>query len=335
MLLAKFLRKPSLASQSFPVPQILSRAVSNYGSLDSALVNPNFIDVALSQLLKNKKAKKNDVNEFIDHFKTKMNRQNFISMFRGCRRRHVLEPRHIYTAACGLKYAEDEPLNSMQLDQIFHSISFMSHRVASVRELLTVTSEALNDCEDKFTIDQVANYMFSLIHMKSGVPEVREMVRVLMIKLAASEESISNDSASKLIGGFHGLSCKYPEVRQALAAVLQQLDTHSSSSSFSEAEASRALFGMKRLSPEYADVQKLTSYVLSNSETSTMRMSRDTDAQEAKSLFRFLTQQVEQLEEGGKPLVSKNVKEVLAALGAATVNTEEVNALTAALKAKE
>ena len=63
--------------------------------------------------------------------------------------------------------------------------------------------------------------------------------------------------------------------------------------------------------------------------------SMDTDAQEAKSLFRFLTQQVEQLEEGGKPLVSKNVKEVLAALGAATVNTEEVNALTAALKAKE
>jgi hypothetical protein len=343
MLLSNFLRKPSLVS--FPA-QTLSRAVSNYGSLDSGLVNPAFIDVALSQLLKNKKAKKNDFNEFIEHFKTRMNRQNFISMLRGCRRRHALEPRHIYTAACGLKYAEDEALTNTQLEQIFHSISFMSHRVASVRVLLTVTSDALNDCEDKFTVDQIANFMFSLIHMKSGVPEVREMIRVLMIKLESCDESISNDSASKLIGGFRGLSSKYPEVRQALVVVLKQLEQHSdSSSAFSENEASRALFGMKRLGAEFPDVQNLTSYVLSKAETSRMdslqtsqailavQSMLDTDTAETKALFQFLTQQVEQVE-GKKPLLAKNVNEVLMSLGAATANVEEVASLTAALKAK-
>ncbi len=156
---------------------------SNYGSIDSPLVNPTFIDVAFSQLLKNKKATKKDVNEFIEHYKTKMNRQNFIAMLRGCRRRHVLEPRHIYTAACGLKYANDSPLNSLQLQQVFHSISFMSHRVASVRVLVEVTTEALDACEEVFTVDQLAEFMFSLIHMKSGVPEVRDMITVLTAKL--------------------------------------------------------------------------------------------------------------------------------------------------------
>ena len=56
MLLAQFARHRPLLS----VPgAALSRAASTYGSLDSSLVNPAFIDVALSQLLKNKKAKKN------------------------------------------------------------------------------------------------------------------------------------------------------------------------------------------------------------------------------------------------------------------------------------
>jgi hypothetical protein len=345
MLSTNFFRKTSLVS----IPaQTLSRAVSTYGSLDSGLVNPTFIDVALSQLLKNKKAKKNDVHEFIEHYKTRMNRQNFISMLRGCRRRHVLEPRHIYTAACGLKYAEDAPLDSAQLEQIFHSISFMSHRVASVRVLLTVTSEALNECQDKFTVDQVANFMFSLLHMKSGVPEVREMVNVLMTKLSSCDESISNESASKLIGGFRGLSSKYPEVRQALGGVLAQLQKHGHSSApFSAAELSQALLGMRRLSSEFEDVQKLTSYVLSKAgDDSSSSMdsfqtsqaifavqSMDTDNEETKALFRFLTAQVEQLD-AQTPLVAKSANEVMTSLAMASANAEEIASLTAALKAK-
>jgi hypothetical protein len=344
MLLAQLVRKPSL--MSFPA-QTLSRAASTYGSLDSPLVNPAFIDVALSQLLKNKKAKKNDVNEFIEHYKTKMNRQNFIHMLRGCRRRHVLEPRHIYTAACGLKYADDAPLNGAQLQQVFQSISFMSHRVASVRVLLTVISEALSACDDKISVDQTADFMFSLIHMKSGVPEVRDMLNILMAKLSLCEESISNDSASKLIGGFRGLSSKYPEVRQAAALVLQKLEKHADSgSAFSGAEASRALHGMKRLSCDAVEVRQLTSYVLARVDKDASRMSSfeacqaahavqsmDTEAAETKALFRFVTQQVQGVQDD-KPFAPRSVDEVLTALGAATANADEIASLTAALKAR-
>jgi hypothetical protein len=341
MLLAQFARHRPLLS----VPgAALSRAASTYGSLDSPLVNPAFIDVALSQLLKNKKAKKNDVNEFIDHYKTRMNRQNFISVLRGCRRRQVLEPRHIYTAACGLKYADDAPLDSAQLDQIFQSISFMSHRVASVRVLLTVTTEALQNCDEKFSIDQLANFMFSLIHMKSGVPEVRDMVNVVMSKLADADDSISNESASKLIGGFRGLSSKYPEVQRALAIVLEKLQRYCDVSPFNENELSRALYGIKRLNMEQNDVQQLSAFILSKVGSCQMNgaqlsqaihavQSVDTDVAEAKKLFQFLAQQVEQLD-NQQNLNAKSVNDVLTSMGSTNANSNDILILTTALKSK-
>lgn len=340
MLVSNFFRKSWVVSAPL---QTFSRAASNYGSLDSGLVNPSFIDVALSQLLKNKKAKKNDVNEFINHFKTRMNRQNFISLLHGCRRRRVLEPRHIYTAACGLKYADDEPLNGAQLQQVFTSLSFMSHRVASVRVLLTVTSEALSACDDKFTIDQLADFVFSLHQMKSGVPEVREMLRVLMTKLAACEEGvISSESASKLIGGFRGLSCKYPEVLEAQQAVLARLQ--SEGEEFNSEELSRALAGLQRLDLEQDGARRLVSVVLGRAGSGAHMNAHElsvgllaaqccgSDAEEAKELLRLLTVQTSQVTEGALPV--RTVREVLAGLGGVTINEGEVSALTAALQAQ-
>lgn len=336
MLLSRISRNRSLAS--IPI-QTLSRAGSNFGSIDSPLVNPVFIDVALSQLLKNKNARKFDVNEFIEHYKTRMNRQNFINMLRGCRRRKVLEPRHIYTAACGLKFAEDAPLNNAQLEQIFGSISFMSHRVASVRVLLAVTSDALKECNDSFTADQLANFMFSLIQMKSGVPEVREMVSVLMMKLASCEGSMSNESASRLVGGFCGLNCKYAEVQQALSVVLSKLE-RSEGGDFTANQLSTALYGIKRLNADREEVRQLISFLLSKAGSTRMNgfeasqaihaaaVGGNSDAPEAKALLQFLTQQVE----GGAPLAAKSVHEVLSSLGAATANEAEVARLSAVLR---
>lgn len=228
-------RNPLRNACSVPAAtQIVSRFASNYGSIDSPLVNPQFIDTALTQLLKNKKTKKTDVHQFIEHFKLKMNKKNFISILNECGKRQMLEPRHIYTAACGLKYVEDSALNLEEIGQIFHSIAYLSHRTASVKVLLTVTAERLEECNESMSVEQVSQFMFSLLNMKSGVPEVQILLEILMKNLAVCEDSISNDNASKLIGGFCGLSSKYPIVRSSVAVVLDKLKKQCDKDPFSD-----------------------------------------------------------------------------------------------------
>ena len=327
------------------VPQCIIRAVSTYGSLDSPLVNHAFIDVALIQLLKNKKAKKSDVNEFIEHYKTRMNRQNFINMLHGCRRRHVLEPRHIFTAASGLKFADDEALSVAQLEQVFQSISFMSHRVGSVRVLLGVISEAVRDSEHELDIDQIATFMFSLLQMKSGVPEVREMITVLASKLSTCNQTINNDSASKLIGGFQGFSTKYSEVRSALDIVVKKLkENGEANTSLTEIQLSRALYGMKRFSSDIDSVRRLTAWILTKAETCSMNseqvsqalyavQSMDTDAVEVRALLEYLNQQVAQLE-GETPLHDSDTFDILKSLETASYNADAVTKLISTIKSR-
>lgn len=213
-----------------------------------------------------------------------------------------------------------------------------------MRVLLTVTTEALQNCDEKFSIDQLANFMFSLIHMKSGVPEVRDMVNVVMSKLADADDSISNESASKLIGGFRGLSSKYPEVQRALAIVLEKLQRYCDVSPFNENELSRALYGIKRLNMEQNDVQQLSAFILSKVGSCQMNgaqlsqaihavQSVDTDVAEAKKLFQFLAQQVEQLD-NQQNLNAKSVNDVLTSMGSTNANSNDILILTTALKSK-
>lgn len=270
-------------------------------------MTPKFIGAALQQLLRAKKTKKSHVDEFVEHFKTRMNRENFLQLLRECRRRRVLEPKHIYTAACGLKYSpEESPVTAKQIEELFHSISFMSHRVASVRVLLTVAAEALHSCDDNFSSSQLSNFVHSLKGMKSGVPEVREVVTVLSSKLEECNENISRNSASRIISSFEGFSTKYPEIRKLLAVIVADLERQTDAGAFNGEELGRMLYGMKRMSSDCDEVRRLASHIVATSGSVDMDghalskaiyavESMQGNSNEVSTLFTFLSSRVERV----------------------------------------
>mmetsp|Transcript_2719 Transcript_2719/g.4081 ORF Transcript_2719/g.4081 Transcript_2719/m.4081 type:complete len:311 (+) Transcript_2719:84-1016(+) len=260
-------RNLGVAKQQRVSGSAICRGFARLNAPHENFITNEFIEAASARLLRDKKTRVTDVNQFLTLFRSEMNSSNYINFLERCGRRKILQPNHVFAIGNGLLYCKDEnPVSLNEIDKLFQSLGYMSAKHRSTRALLVATSFKLKNSDNALTGAHIGKYINALRDMRSGHPEVRELLEVLTEKIAGSDDKLTAHDATLALSGLQCLSSEYAEVRSMVRELSSKL-SQACEGKLNNEQFITVMLGIRRLRNDHTEVQNLLQALMMRVDT--------------------------------------------------------------------
>ena len=154
-----------------------------------------------------------------------------------------------------LSREKNVPFIEIGISRMLYGLQKLSSDSPEVRDMLSVLSDIIDNCEERFGAQSVGNSLYGLQSMSSEYVEMRTLLASLAVKVADCHTTLRAQHVGNALYGLQSMSSEHIEVRMLLDILAVKVSN--CQETLNAQAACNALYGLQNMNSEHIEVRTL------------------------------------------------------------------------------